>query len=73
MEKRIRTQVDIERPLIEWILPHAADVINWFLVGSDGKTPYYRIHHRWFKAAVFEFGEQVWAKPLRETNWNKAI
>ena len=58
--------------MVEWMIPHAADVINRFLVGSDCKTAYYRIHHRWFKAAVFEFGEQVWAKPVKQTNWNKA-
>ena len=71
LETRIRAQVNIEWPVLEWMIPHAADVINRFLMGSDGKTAYYRIHHRWFKAAVFEFGEQVWAKPMRETNWNK--
>ena len=72
LEKKVGTRIDIGRPMVEWMIPHAADVINRFLVGSDGKTAYYRIHHRWFKAAVFEFGKQVWAKPLRQTNWNKA-
>ena len=42
-------------------------------MGADGKSAYYRIHHKWFKAAVFEFGEQVLAKPMRSTNWNKVI
>ena len=28
LETRIRTQVDIEWPVIEWMIPHAADVIN---------------------------------------------
>ena len=71
LETRIRAQVNIEWSVLEWMIPHAADVINRFLMGSDGKTAYYRIHHRWLKAPVFEFGEQVWAKPMRETNWNK--
>ena len=54
----------------QWMMPHAANLINRLLVGSDGKTAYYKIHHRCFKAAVFEFWEQDRAKGMRETNGN---
>ena len=37
-EKIIGALVDIERPMVEWMIPHAADVINRFLVGSHCKT-----------------------------------
>ena len=71
LEMRLKDDVDVRWPVIEWMIPHAADVLNRFSVGTDGKTPHYRVFHRFFKAPVFEFGEQVWAKPLRETNWTK--
>ena len=52
LETRIRTQVNAEWPVLVWMIPHAADVINRFLMGSDSKTAYYWIHYRCFKAAV---------------------
>ena len=71
LEMRLREDVDARWKVLEWMIPHASDVLNRFNMGKDGKTPYYRVHHKFFKAPVFEFGEQVWAKPLRETNWTK--
>ena len=52
------------------MIPHASDVINRFLVGSDGRTAHYRVQLKNFNANTFEFGEQVLAKPKRS---NKAI
>ena len=71
LEMRLREDVDARWKILEWMVPHASDVLNRFNMGKDGKTPHYRVHHKFFKAPVFEFGEQVWAKPLRETNWTK--
>ena len=42
-----------------------ADAINRFSVGKDGRTHHFRLYMRPFKSKVFEFGEQVLAKPKR--------
>ena len=51
--------------ILEWMIPQAADTINRFLVGDDGRTAYYRVRHKNFHGKVYEFGEQVLAKPKR--------
>ena len=52
-------------------MPHAAFVINKFLVGKDGRTPHYRIYNRNFGAKTYEIGEQVMVKPKRRRKDNK--
>ena len=47
------------------MIPHVGDSITRFLVGTDGKTPYYRIYQKFFQGKAYEFGEQVHAKPKR--------
>ena len=50
---------------MEWMIPQAADTRNRFLVGDDGRTACYRVRHKNFHGKVYEFGEQVLAKPKR--------
>ena len=40
--------------------------MNRFRVGADGRTPHYRMHNKFFNQKVLEFGESVFAKPLRK-------
>ena len=49
----------------------ASELINRYLVGSDGKTARYRIYMRNFNGMAFGCGEQVMAKPVPEGNWKK--
>ena len=49
LEARIQKEVDARWPILEWMVPHAANLINRFLMGSDGKTARYRVHHKFFK------------------------
>ena len=65
LESRIKTQVSISWPVFEWIVPHASALVNRFLIGADGRTAHYRTFNKEFKGKVFEFGEQIWAKPMR--------
>ena len=65
LEARLTTAMDKRKAVVEWMIPHAADTINRFLVGRDGRTPYFRIHEKNFAQKVLEFGEQVMAKPKR--------
>ena len=70
LEARLEKEIDNKQAILEWMIPHAADSINKYLVGEDGRTAYYRVNHKNFNGKVFEFGEQVLAKPKRS---NKAI
>ena len=39
-----------------WLTMHAADVLNKFRVGADGKTAYERIKGRAYSGLMLEFG-----------------
>ena len=66
LEARLQAPVDARWAIVEWMIPLASDLINRYLVGSDGKTAHYRIYMRNFNGMAFECGEQVMAKPVRE-------
>jgi len=70
LEARIQREVAKTEAILEWMIPHAADTVNRFLLGMDGRTAYYRVHLKNFSGKTFEFGEQVLAKPKRS---NKAL
>ena len=65
LENRIKAKIPETSAMLEWMIPHASDCINRYLVGKDGRTAFYRVHNKQFAATVFEFGEQVMAKPKR--------
>ena len=52
---------------------HAVETINRFLVWSDGRTPYYRLHGKNFNGKVLEFGEVVYAKPLKKLSRKRSL
>ena len=56
LEARIEASFDASLPFMEWLIPHAADVINRYLVGEDGRTAYYRVHAKNFGAKTCELG-----------------
>ena len=63
LKARIEHSIPVESPISEWMIPHSTDAINRFSVGKDGRTRHNRLYLRTFKSKVFEFGEQVLAKP----------
>ena len=65
-ERRIKTKINPKSPILHWIVIHAIENINRFLVGADCRTPYYRLHGKDFNGKVIEFGEVVYAKPLKK-------
>ena len=66
IERMIKTKIQKKAPILHWMVLHAVETINRFLVGADGRTPHYRLHGRNFIGKVIEFGEVVHAKPLRK-------
>ena len=71
LETRLQSPVEACWAIVELTIPLASDLINGYLVGSDGKTAHYRIYMHNFNGMAFECGEQVMAKPVREGNWKK--
>ena len=51
----------------------SVETINRFLVGADGRTPHNRLHNRNFVGKVLEFGEIVYANPLRKNPTKRAL
>ena len=64
-EARIGVEITETVAILGWMTPQAADTINRFLDGDDGRTAYSRVRHRNFHGKVYEFGEQVLAKSKR--------
>ena len=73
LEARVKSKLDNRCAIMEWIIPHAAAVINRFLIGRDGRTAHYRIHEKTFHGKVIEFGEQILAKPMRNKKTQRKI
>ena len=44
---------------VPWLIRHAAETIDRFAVGSDGKTNYQRRKGKKFGGSVMEFGESI--------------
>ena len=65
-EARIRIPIPSDHPLLGWIVEHATYVLNHFLVGPDGQTPYSRLHGKNSSKKLCEFGEKLlWFVPKR--------
>ena len=63
-ESNLRTEIGPSHPLIPWIIEHAAQVKNRYMVGADGRTPTERLKGRGVQRPVYELGEKVLFLPL---------
>ena len=63
-ESNLRTEIGPSHPLIPWIIEHAAQLKNRYMVGSDGRTPTERLRGRGVQRPVYELGERVLFLPL---------
>ena len=62
IEARVGIAIDDDRPVVGWIIEHAAFLLSRFAEGRDGMTPIERLTGRKWTQAVAEFGEIVAAK-----------
>ena len=62
VETKIGEIIEESSPLIEWLVKLAADLINRFQVGEDGKTSFQRWKTKKFNEELPEFGEKVMFK-----------
>ena len=71
LERRLKEKLAPTDAVITWMIPHACESINRFLVGHDGRTPYYRQRHKNFTQKIVELGEVVHAKPMRSNRYGR--
>ena len=70
-ESRIGTKLVGTHPLVPWLLIHAADTLNRYVKGEDGRTAYQRVKGRAFRTPVTEWGECVLYCRLASAGENK--
>ena len=67
LENRLKIRLSSSRPVTHWLIEHTAYyVLNKFSLGSDGHTPYGRLHGREGHERICEFGEHImWYVPKK--------
>ena len=58
-DSNLRTKIGPSHPLIPWMIEHAAQRKNRYMVGADGRPPTERLRGRGIQRLVYEFGEKV--------------
>ena len=71
-EARVNRKLTPGGALFSWLVIHAANLINLYEVGKDGKTPYQRLRGRKLHPDLIEFGECVHYLPLNHLDLGKA-
>ena len=69
LESRLKVPIKTHWYVLNAMLEHACYLINRCLRGSDGKVPVGRLRGYESSRPIIEFGEQVWAKPMRTNAW----
>ena len=59
LETRLGERIQSGNPIIPWLVAHAADTINRYHVGKDGKTAYEKWKGKEFKRTSPEAGERI--------------
>ena len=66
LESRLKARMSSSHPVMQWFVEHTAFVLNKYALGSDGKTPYGRLHGREGRERMCEFGERIqWYVPKK--------
>ena len=60
LEARLKQMVTSSHPGLPWLVMHAANTLNRYAIGQDGRTAYHRLKGKRFNREVVEFGEEVW-------------
>ena len=55
-------KIEVDHPVMDWLIEHAAYIVTKFSMGHDGMTPNERLTGRKWTRPMFEFGEAVLAK-----------
>ena len=71
LESKIRREVRMDEPVMEWRIRWAAMSLSRFQVGKDKQTPYQRQVGKRCQVDVVPFGECVWFRRLSESGSRK--
>ena len=59
LETRIGCRLEVSQSIFSWLVEHAADILNKFVVGADGRTAFQRLKGRKYTGTVLEFCSPV--------------
>ena len=54
-EIRLGAPLPVHHPLVPWLIEHVANLLNKYVVGPGGKTPYSRLHGKEVDEEMVEF------------------
>ena len=58
---------------MHWLVRWAAELLSKYAVGSDGKTPYERVHKEDCVTPLVPFGETIMYLQLKTIHQNKGV
>ena len=59
LQKRLEVKAPVTHKIVTWLVEHAADMLNKFAVGPDGRTAFERIKGKKYRGEVVEFGRKI--------------
>jgi len=59
LQKRLEVKVPVTHKIVTWLVEHAADLLNKFAVGRDGRTAFERLKGKKYRGEVVEFGRKI--------------
>ena len=66
LESRIKCRLSCSHPVMQWLIEHTSNVLNKYALGSDGHTPWGRLHGQEGRERICEFGECImWYVPKK--------
>ena len=71
-QSRIGVKMVPGSALYAWMITHAANLINLYEIGPDGRVPYQRLRGCKLRTDMLEFGECVHFQPLDHAKLGKA-
>ena len=62
LESRLDAKIPVTHHVIAWLVEHAADVLNKFAVGIDGRTTYERMKEKKYRGEIIKGRRRVMYK-----------
>lgn len=70
LEGKYGVTIPSKHPIVAWLVEYIGELYNHTSVGSDGKTPFRRLHGKDGNLRLMPFGEKVWWKRERSPEVN---
>ena len=79
LETKLNVKLPCSHPIMAWLVKHAAYLLNRCQLGTDGRTPWGRLHGKEASERICEFGERIlWYVPKKtqaklDVRWRHGI